>query len=792
MKKILLLILLLWTVEATASTTYNIRGTEYKTDTLFHAMIGPGTSQTTLFMKSDAGRQMYVYYSIIDMTNPLITLRTVMGEDRTHGRETVSSMSQRKSKNGARYFLGVNGDFFYTSGTSKRGESKVGTPLGPCIVDGEIFRGYSTNWYTQFAIEKDKSTYIGHSAFNGTVTNPSGARVNFGGVNCDAINNKITIYNPYYFAGTDQSGTCSEVQVCLAESETFAIDHPFHVIVMDSASTKGDADIPANGYVLHGQGTTYDFVKNLQPGDTLTIDLHISIDGKEIKPVQMISSFPNSLREGIVTDTEWMLGEFGTEQPVTAMAFGEGGKKIYFLTIDGRSPKSSGARTTEIADLLRQLGATDALSFDSGGSSTFYTSALGIRNVPSDGIERPDGNGIFVVSSSPDDSIVSSIAFVDWVVKIPKYGLYRPKFFGYNKYGMLIDTNLKGVTITAPQQLGHVKEDGLTFIGDGAGCDSITAHFGQVTAKVPAVILGNDSTISLVNDSIINDAYRDYIIDVQNVYDGVSMKIDPSVLSWTTENNDIVSIDATRGSLRGTTNGTATVIGSIGSVVDTLKVIVEKPTAHIMAVEPNLDISSWKISQVGGTNGVATAQGSGFNYTYTGASGRAPKIVFTKKTRLWSLPDTLRLRVNLGKAPLKNIVFGVRANAGSIIYTNITPDTVIANQELTLDLPISRIIDQNDMSKYPLWLESVQINMNNSTVGAQYEMKFSGLKAIYNVIDETLHGDVNEDGAINVSDVTELINAILFNKAGTIYDIDENGVINVSDATTLINIILQP
>ena len=115
MKKIALMALgCVAAMAAHASTQYNVRGTEYQADTLFHAMLGPGTSQTSLLMRSAEGRQMYVYYAKIDLTNPYISFSTVMGQDSFAGTETVRSMSERKSRPGARYFLGVNGDFYYT------------------------------------------------------------------------------------------------------------------------------------------------------------------------------------------------------------------------------------------------------------------------------------------------------------------------------------------------------------------------------------------------------------------------------------------------------------------------------------------------------------------------------------------------------------------------------------------------------------------------------------------------------------------------------------------------------
>ena len=55
-----------------------------------------------------------------------------------------------------------------------------------------------------------------------------------------------------------------------------------------------------------------------------------------------------------------------------------------------------------------------------------------------------------------------------------------------------------------------------------------------------------------------------------------------------------------------------------------------------------------------------------------------------------------------------------------------------------------------------------------------------------------MHGDVNRDGSVNVSDVTALINMILgvLAKDEESADVNNDGSVNVSDVTALINIIL--
>ena len=69
----------------------------------------------------------------------------------------------------------------------------------------------------------------------------------------------------------------------------------------------------------------------------------------------------------------------------------------------------------------------------------------------------------------------------------------------------------------------------------------------------------------------------------------------------------------------------------------------------------------------------------------------------------------------------------------------------------------------------------------------------SGNVATRVVIGNNLRGDVNGDGAVNVSDVTTLVNMILFviPKDMTRGDVDGNGIVNVSDVTALVNIILK-
>ena len=58
-----------------------------------------------------------------------------------------------------------------------------------------------------------------------------------------------------------------------------------------------------------------------------------------------------------------------------------------------------------------------------------------------------------------------------------------------------------------------------------------------------------------------------------------------------------------------------------------------------------------------------------------------------------------------------------------------------------------------------------------------------------------LLGDVNGDGTVNVTDITDLINAVLNEDYSSIVfanaDMDSNGIINVTDVTKLVNQVLN-
>jgi exopolysaccharide biosynthesis protein len=82
--------------------------------------------------------------------------------------------------------------------------------------------------------------------------------------------------------------------------------------------------------------------------------------------------------------------------PRTAVGIRKDGSLV-FITVDGRRPSQSvGMTIAEIADLMRELGCTDAINLDGGGSTTMVIRDK-VVNHPSDPSgERPVGNALLV------------------------------------------------------------------------------------------------------------------------------------------------------------------------------------------------------------------------------------------------------------------------------------------------------------------------------------------------------------------------------------------------------------
>ncbi|HEY8431369.1 MAG TPA: phosphodiester glycosidase family protein [Sandaracinaceae bacterium] len=125
----------------------------------------------------------------------------------------------------------------------------------------------------------------------------------------------------------------------------------------------------------------------------------LSVPSRVVHPMhgwarEVVGGHPMILRNGEVVSNTGSLCT--ARHPRTAAGISRDRQTLYLVVVDGRSSASIGMTCAEEAELLKELGAWDALNLDGGGSSTMWIRGRGVVNAPSDGTPRVVANHLAV------------------------------------------------------------------------------------------------------------------------------------------------------------------------------------------------------------------------------------------------------------------------------------------------------------------------------------------------------------------------------------------------------------
>ena len=327
----------------------------------------------------DAGGLLSIHALRIDLARA--RLDVVHALDSAVGLETVSSMAQRHGAIAA-----VNGGYFRTTGTF-RGDS-----TGTLQIDGRVLsepdRGRAAVGFTRDAKPR---LIFGHVAWQGMITAGSRKR-KLDGVNRARGANELVLFIPQFHQTTltDASGT--EVTVRGGRVERLR-------------EAAGSTPIPADGFVISATGTARQWVRDaLKPRTRVSVSVAlepVSATGSNpwTQAEDILGAGPKLVTAGridITTEGEKMLATFATDRhPRTAVASLADGRAL-LVVVDGRQLTSVGMSLDELARLLIELGAIEAINLDGGGSTTMVVQDK-VVNSPSDSSgERPVSDAIIV------------------------------------------------------------------------------------------------------------------------------------------------------------------------------------------------------------------------------------------------------------------------------------------------------------------------------------------------------------------------------------------------------------
>ena len=741
-------------LSAGARGTIEAGGNTMNVDTIFHALVGPGTTQTQLRLTGNGG-PLDVFYLTVDKTTPGLSFRTVCAQDKVAGNMTVRKMAETHSTGNSFYFAGVNGDFYATSGTATNGSSVIGTPTAATVVDREIYKTSNSNY--QFSVDTEGIARVCRLNFYQGTAALGDKNTLFKGVNVGSPANGITLYTPRYWGSANQqgyAGSCHQVTAKLADGQHFYAGGEFDLIVTSEPATDGDMAVPADGFVIHGRGNSTtdcntgadDFVAALRSGDVVHFNSRVlTPEGVAIQPTAVVSGNPKNVGGGVNLNSESERGDASSKHPRTMIGVSKDGNKIIMMVVDGRTGNSVGITTGMGADIMIYAGAHEAVNLDGGGSSTLYTSSLGVRNHCSDGSERAVGNAIFAVVDAPEDNEIASIAFRDWAMELPFYGVYTPVIYGFDRYGRMVTDDLKGFTLSGPA--GEYSADGMTLSANVLGCHALTATYNGHTATIPVNVVVAADAMPKYADVLLNTT-RSWTVEVQAKAAGTMTPVSAEPYDWSSSDASVATVDA-HGTVTPVADGTCTITGTYGETTIPVNLTVQTATSAVMPVDAAHSADTWKVTGTGIASGLTSSVlDNGYAVDFQISSLRGTALKAAGAQTLFSLPEGLQMRVKPVGVTVKsmNVVVKAANNARTVKFTH--SKALTTGEENIIRLPLKDIMDPEDIGIFPVTLNNMELMLTGATK-TDYRLEVPGVEAYY---DEATVNGVED---ITVSDTDD-------------------------------------
>ena len=511
--------------------TWTILGQTYNVDTLYHATVGPGTVETELRIEeaSGGGNVNNIFYTVTDLSDPYVEMRAAKAGNHMRMLETVPDIAERMTKPGESYFAGVNADFF-----------NMGEPynsIGMCVADG-FLTNYETDgadidpYYIIFdadgvpaLVRHIDRSWTGNVIFHDGDSYPLL-------VNTQRGEDELLLYTPQWqfynwwedvmyevgHTGTNQYGV--EVRLRPVDKNVLYGSSLSLEVIGDPEEGVGNMAVPSDGYVLSAHGAARDYIRALKKGDIVVASVDFSADGKKTSVRELLGGFPRMLANGQILSTPAYPGHLSNPEPRTAVGYNSDKSLLYMLVVDGRKAGgSSGVTQQQLAWIMRNIGCSDAMNFDGGGSSTMYVNGFGVKNVPSSSSldQRPEGqprtvvNALFAVAVAPVDNVVARIEMRDKEVELRTGETFRPVVYAYNQYGVMISTDLAGCSFEIPSQLAEVKGNDI-IASEGSFSGMLTATYNGLVHSVPVNVNGGGEfvTAGIADPAVADESDPEY------------------------------------------------------------------------------------------------------------------------------------------------------------------------------------------------------------------------------------------------------------------------------------------
>ena len=693
----------------------------YRIDTLVYKhQVGPGTEYVYIDLPEFP---LKIHVLEVNLRNPNVKLETCLGGDSAVATERPTQMAIRKSAPGHNVFAATNGDFYFYIDPVEIGIPRSGQFINNECVTNPVGRA-------AFVLDKNNRPYIDRIDFSGTVKSGNRATrlhtVNMQRLEWEPqVTDLLTLYTNAY--GTYTSGIEGGTKVIITpkngETFFFSANKEITCIAEEIIENHGFSPIPEGKAVLHGRGVSSDFLKKMKVGDELTINLKTDL-----------RSDPGALDDfkELMGGSDHILLKNGqryegdeSANPRTGIGFSKDSTIVYLVEVDGRQTSSRGVTLFEFGDIFKGIGAWNAVNLDGGGSSVMYVNGE-VKNSPSDGAVRPVGNGMLVVSNAPEDQEIASLAFAPVSYTLPTCGFLKLAVYAYNRYGDLLSKDLQNVSFSCTPEIGYITAEG-NFIGaEKIGTGILSAEYKGVKTSRPVSLV--ESSFKLRLDSVLINNISTYHIELLADVENKTLFVAPELLQWEVEDPSVCSV--TEGVLKGLSNGVTYIHGTLGEFSCKQKVKVEIPSQPILEM-PVLSTPSWSVKSTSNLKNIKLLP-DGIEYDYS--AGRSPFIELMNDFCLYSLPTSVRIILNPGKAGLNKVTFSLRTNDKSA-YTPYEFTDISKDEDREIVIPASDILtDVNDKVGYPIHFHSMRFAFTSDNPVGHNKIQIKEMVMVYDYI----------------------------------------------------------
>ncbi len=712
-----------------------------------------------------------IYTLTIDLTADNVEISPVESSTEYGLKETALKLL---SDSGA--VAGVNADFFGLTGS-------YSASFGPVISDGTLIsvgtdKNLTTEEYAAYFMTETGHSFIDYLTFTANFVNDAGANLELASIN------KITeLVYPMYFNSEAASST-ADIDNRISGLVKIKVENDYITYISSAGETVTCPE--GDGYLIIVKGIYTDYVnENFKVGDHVSTRISSTIDLDSIKTA--VGGGGRMLVNGeVVADGTIVTGR----QPRTALGISQDETKLILMVVDGRGT-SIGATHEEMAALMKEYGAYNAMHLDGGGSSTMVVEtadedSLSVKNTVSEGTQRKIMTALGVFNTSTTGSLSqmkleadSSRAFVGESV-----GLTLTSYDSYYNKVTIPDSE---VTYTVIGANGNASTGSLTAYESGVV--TVLAEYNGVTAVTSVTYSYPNALTPSTNYISLSAGQTASLTFTGTDTEGYSSSISASNVQYTLSDSSLGTIDS-NGVFTAASNGTGYITCTCGTAICYVSVSVGGTLKTVESFEnsPSVSFTSYPTSISGKTTITSSAsdgsKGLELSYTFSEATTtQAAYANFSSPIVFNGVPTTITMSVkgNGTDQWLRGRITDANGDTYTIDFSKNLNWS--GWQDVTADIP--------DGVVYPIQLDTIYVAALSNTNTSVQSVSFDNIRAIVSDTTSTAPATPGLIDSQNVSIDSKVDGSFYITLAGDVVYSGDNKSSSYTDARVQVNNALQ-